>query len=140
MFLINFFHMGAILCFFPAIFMSSTHTDKNKPLFSLNKKTFPIGYFSRSRSNKTSSNCLSHDNPAHGCPSKFGLRSTTRSSMFAQDFGHLCRGRRIHTSGHSDLGTSSNLGASSNFTRVWADTAESDCHSDQYDKPTSFVS
>ena len=38
-------------------------------------------------------------------------------------FGHLCRGRSIHTSGHSDLGILSNLGASSNFTRVYADTA-----------------
>ena len=24
--------------------------------------------------------------------------------MFDQEFGHLCRGRRIHMSGHSDLG------------------------------------
>ena len=24
--------------------------------------------------------------------------------MLTQDFGHLCRGRRIHTSGHADLG------------------------------------
>ena len=31
--------------------------------------------------------------------------------MFAHDFGHLCRGRRIHTSGHSDIGILSNLGA-----------------------------
>ena len=35
--------------------------------------------------------------------------------MFAEDFGHLCRGIRIHTSGHSDSRILSNLGASSNF-------------------------
>ena len=37
---------------------------------------------------------------------------------WAHDFGHLCCGRRIHTSGHSDFGILSNLGASSNFTWV----------------------
>ena len=42
---------------------------------------------------------------------------------FAHDLGHSCRGRRIQTSGHSDLGILSNLGASSNFTWVQADTA-----------------
>ena len=30
---INFFRMGAVLCFLPAISMSSTHTDKNNPCF-----------------------------------------------------------------------------------------------------------
>ena len=43
--------------------------------------------------------------------------------MFAQDFGHVCRGRRIHTSGHSDSGILSNLGASAIFTWVQGDTA-----------------
>ena len=43
--------------------------------------------------------------------------------MFAHDLGHLWRGRRIHTSGHSDSGNLSNLGESSNCSSVKADTA-----------------
>ena len=53
---------------------------------------------------RTPSNCLSHDNLADGCPCKIRSRGTTGSSMFAQDFCHLCRGRRIFSSGHSDVG------------------------------------
>ena len=30
-------------------------------------------------------------------------RGTTGSSILDHDFGHLCRGRRIHMSGHSDF-------------------------------------
>ena len=30
---INFFHMGAIFCFFPAILIASTYTDRNNPCF-----------------------------------------------------------------------------------------------------------
>ena len=47
--------------------------------------------------------------------------------MFAHDIGHSCLGRRIHTSGHSDSRISSNLGASSNYTWVQADTASAAC-------------
>ena len=35
----------------------------------------------------------------------------------------MCRGRRIRTSGHSDFGILSNLGASSSLTCVYTDTA-----------------
>ena len=42
---INFFHMGTISCFLPAILMSSTYTDKNNPCFR-----FPIRYFFQSKS------------------------------------------------------------------------------------------
>ena len=50
--------------------------------------------------------------------------------MVAQDFClFLCRGRRIHTSGHSDFGILSNMGASSIFTKVYADTASAACPS-----------
>ena len=110
-------------------FLSSTFSDKNDRLFSVNKQTFQFGTFSHQNSNRASSNCLSLNNPARGCPDKFRSKSTTRSSMLAQNFGHLCRGRRIHTSGHSDLGILSNLGASSNFTRVYVDTASAACPS-----------
>ena len=43
---------------------------------------------------------------------------TTGSSILDHDLGHLCRGRRIQMSGHSDLGIFNHLGASSIFTWV----------------------
>ena len=49
--------------------------------------------------------------------------------MFDQEFGHWCRGSRTHISGHSDFGCLSNLGASSIFTWVHADTASAACPS-----------
>ena len=48
----------------------------------------------------------------------FVQRGTTGSSTLDHDVGHLCRGRRIQMSGHSDLGIFNNFGASSIFTRV----------------------
>ena len=39
------------------------------------------------------------------------------------DFGQLCRGRRIHMSGHSDLGIFNNFAASSILTWVLANIA-----------------
>ena len=45
-------------------------------------------------------------------------RRTTESSMFDHDFGHLCRGRRIHMSGHSEFGMFTNIGTSSVLTGV----------------------
>ena len=36
-------------------------------------------------------------------------RGTTGSSILDHDFGHLCRGRRIQMSGHSDFGIFDNL-------------------------------
>ena len=43
-FFINFFHMGAIFCFFPAILMLSTHFWQEQPLFPMNEHAFPIRY------------------------------------------------------------------------------------------------
>ena len=103
--------------------MASTYSDRIEPCFSRTKHTFPILNFLPSKTKRTFSNCLSHCNPAYGWPYKFRSGSTTGSSMFAHDFGHLWRGRRIHVSGHSDLGFLSSLWASSNFTWVKADTA-----------------
>ena len=48
----------------------------------------------------------------------FAQRRTTGSSILDHDLGHLCRGRRIQISGHSDFGIFNNLGASSIFTWV----------------------
>ena len=44
-FFINFFHMGAILCFFPAILISSTCTDKNNPCFRWTNRHSQFGTF-----------------------------------------------------------------------------------------------
>ena len=48
----------------------------------------------------------------------FVQEETTGSSELDHDFGHLCRGRRIQMSGHSDLGIFNNLWVSSIFTWV----------------------
>ena len=57
------------------------------------------------------------------------VQEVPRDLQFSHDFGHLCRGKRIQTSGHSDLGILSNLGESSHFTQVQADTACAACPS-----------
>ena len=49
------------------------------------------------------------------------------SSTPDHDLGHLCRGRRIQMSGHSDLGIFNNFGASSILTWVQADIASAAC-------------
>ena len=49
--------------------------------------------------------------------------------MLVHDLGHLCRGRRIQKSEHSDFEILSNLGASSNFIWVYVDTASAACPS-----------
>ena len=67
---INFFHMGAIFCFL-------THRHSQ------------FGTFSHPSPHRTSSNCFYHERPASGSPYKFGSRSTTGSSMFDHDLGHL---------------------------------------------------
>ena len=66
---------------------------------------------------------------AKGWPYRFRSRGTTGSSILDHDFGHLCRGRRIQMSGHSDFGIFNNLWASSIFTWVLADTASAACPS-----------
>ena len=43
--------------------------------------------------------------------------------MSAHDFGHLCRGRRIRISGHSDFGILTNFGVF----HIQADTASAAC-------------
>ena len=102
---INFFHIGATFHCFPAILKSSTYTDRSNP-------------------------CLRWANiHSQFGPYKFRSRGTTGSSILDNDLGHLCRGRRIQTFGHSEFGILSNLGASSNFTWELADTASAACPS-----------
>ena len=107
---INFFHMGAIVCFLPTILMSSMYTDKNNPCFQWTNRHSPFGTLFLPSPNRTSSNCLSHKRPASGCPCRFLLREITGSSMFDHDLGDLFRGRRIYISGHSDFGFLNNYG------------------------------
>ena len=47
--------------------------------------------------------------------------------MFDHDFDHMCRGRRIHISGHCDFGILSNFGASSILNWVRAGAASAAC-------------
>ena len=84
----------------------------------LTNKHSQFGTFSQPCSNRTFSNCLSHNSPAGRWPYKFRSRGTTGSSILDHDLGHLCRGRRIQMSGHSDMGIFNNFGASSIFTWV----------------------
>ena len=58
-------------CFLPAIFMSSTYTDRDNCCFLWTNKHSQFGTIPKSDSNYTSSNCFSHNNPACGCPCKF---------------------------------------------------------------------
>ena len=90
--LLSTFHIGSILCFFPASFMSSTYTDKNNPFSRWAKRHSQFGIFSHPCFNRTFSNCLSHNSPAKGWPYRFRSRATTESSMLDHDLGHLCFG------------------------------------------------
>ena len=56
--------------------MSSTFTDKNNPWFRWTKRQSQFGSFLHPSSNRISSNCFSHKNPANGCPYKFRSKST----------------------------------------------------------------
>ena len=63
----------------------------------------------------------------------------TGSSMFAHDFDHKCRGRRIQKSGQSDFGILSNLAASSNFPWVQAEAASAACPSQPRSLATTSI-
>ena len=81
----NFFHMGAIFCFFPAMLMTCTYTDYNNPCFRWTNGHSQFGTFFHPSSNRTSSNCLTHKRPASGWTHKFRSRGTAESSMLAHD-------------------------------------------------------
>ena len=115
----QFFHMGARFCFLPANLISSTERtyipntvlSPIRVLIKLLRIAFP------------------KSNPADGWPYRCRSRSTTVFLTVPYEFGHLSRGIRIQISGQSDWGILNNLGASSNFTWVWADTASAACPS-----------
>ena len=103
----QFVHMGAKFCFLPTNLMSPT--------------------FPNPSSNKACSNCLSQSNPTNGWPYNVRSRNITGSLLLHSDFCHVCRGKRIQTSGHSDFGILSNLGASSQFFLGKAQTSSTAC-------------
>ena len=106
------------------------HTQTRIAFSRLTNKHSQFGTFSQPCFNWTFSNCLSHCCPATGWPCRFRPRGKTGSSILDHDLGHLCRGRRIQMSGHSDFGILNNFGASSIVTWVQADTASADCPAD----------
>ena len=120
---ISIFQVGFMFSVLPAILISSTYTDKNSPFARFIHEHSQFKTLSQPFSNRTCSNCLSHNGPAKGWPYKFLSRRTTASSVLDHDLGHLCFGRRIQISGHSGFGIFNNVEASSILTCVWADTA-----------------
>ena len=115
--LLSTFHIGLMFCLFPANFMSSTCTDKNNPFLPCTNKHSQLETFSQPYFYRIFSICLLHNSPAKGWPYRFRSRGTIGSSILDHDFGHLCRGRRIQMSAHSDFGISNNFGASSIYLR-----------------------
>ena len=103
--------MDAIFYFFLDILITSTYIDKNNACVHRTNRHCQFVIFLHPSLNKTSSNYRS-DNTYRFCS-----RGTTGSSVLDLDFRHLCLGRRINTSGHSDFGISSNLGVSSSV--IW---------------------
>ena len=100
----QFFLMDAMFYFFLDILMSSTYIDKNNPCLQRTNRHCQVVIIHHPSLNKTSWNYRS-ENTYWFCS-----RETTGSSILDRDFRHLCLGRRIHTSGHSDFGIFSNLG------------------------------
>ena len=86
--------------------------DKNNPCFQRTNRHCQFDIFPHPSLNKTSWKYRSDNSPAKGWSYSFRSRGTTGSSILDHDFHHLCLGRRIHTSGHSDFGIFSNLGIS----------------------------
>ena len=83
-----FFHIGSRFCFFPAILISSTCTDKNR-FKRCTKKHSQFETFVHPFSRRTFSSCLSHDSHANRWPYRFPSRGTTGSSTLDHDLGHF---------------------------------------------------
>ena len=106
----------------------------------MNNWTLPIWYFFPTQVPTELHRTVFPTRDQRVCPYKFRSRGTTGSSMSDQDLGHFCRGRRIHNNGHSDFWILSNLGASSSFTRVYADTASAACPAQSGSLAMTFIS
>ena len=78
----------------------------------MNEEHSQFGIFPQPCFSRIVSHCLSFQSPAKRWPYRFLSRGKIGSSIMDHGLGHLCRGRRIQVSGHSDLGISNNLWAS----------------------------
>ena len=108
-------YIGSRFCFFRAN-LCHPHTQKRIVLFhDVQRDILNLEFSPQPCFNRIFSICLSHNSPVKGWPYRFLSRRTTGSSILDHDLGHLCRGRRIQMSGHSDLGFFNNLWASSIF-------------------------
>ena len=102
-----------MFCFFPANLMPSTYTDKKNPFHGV-RISIPNWKPSPNRVSKGFSQIalpitvlLKDDHTDFVQKERLGL---------PYSFGYLCRGRRIHMSGHSDFGIFNNFEASSMLT------------------------
>ena len=117
-FFIEYFPHRIIHCFVSfQLIWCHPHTQIRIIFFSRStNKHSQLEIFSQPCFNRIFSSCLSHNSPAKGWPYRFRSRGTTGSSILDHDLRHLCRGRRIQMSGHSDLGMFNIFGASFIFT------------------------
>ena len=110
----NFIRMGARFCFIPAFLISRPRIHTRTMLVFDEQTDIPeLVLFPIQVPIELSRIVFPTINPASGCPYRFRSRGTAGSLMVDQDFGHLCRGRRIQLSGHSDFGIFNKDGASS---------------------------
>ena len=127
-FFIEYFPHRINVLFLSSRFLCHPHTQIRIILFHGVRTSMPNWKPSPNRASKRFSQIAS---PVTVLPKndRIGFRSTrtTRSSILDHDLGHLCRGRRIQMSGHSDFGTFNKFGASLIFTWVLAGIASAAC-------------
>ena len=128
-FFINCFHIRAKFCFFPAILMSSTYTDKNNFCFLWTNTHFPkLVLFPIQVPSMLFRTVFPTRALRVGVRINFVQDEQQDLQDIPYDFGHLCSGRRIRTSGHFEF-FFEKIWASSIFTWVYADTASAACPS-----------
>ena len=108
---INFVHMGSKLWFFLAIVMSSTYTDRKRPC-SVSPIHFPeeLLFMEKNGLLIAIRQRVSAQVPFEATHKVLQYCALTRAI--------LCRGRRVHMSGHLELGSFNKAGASSISTWV----------------------
>ena len=84
--------------------MSSTYTDKNNPFPDVQRDIPNLDFFPSHVSIGFSQIAFPIIVLPKDDHTDSSQRGTTGSSILDHDLGHLCRGRRIQMSGHSDLG------------------------------------
>ena len=99
---------------FQPFLLPSTYTDKNKPCIQWANRH---SQFFPSNSQWNLFKLSLPQVPSKWMSVQVSFKWNNKSSMFIQDLGQVWRGRRIHTSGHSDILILSNLGTS--FISTW---------------------